>query len=116
MADQVDSTQLKELNVSNSQRDSQSMVTQTDGQYKSQEDPHGQNQQQLTTRANMEPSATVKFTLLPMKQVVTFALSLKMSIKDVKEQFSAELKTNPKFIKFFSENDGKLTRCTTKIL
>jgi hypothetical protein len=109
MADQVDSTQLKELNVSNTQRDSQSMVTQTDhvnAQHNNQDDPHTQSQQ-LTTRANMEPSATVKFTLLPMKQVVTFALSLKMSIKDAKEQFSAELKTNPKYIKFFSENDGK---------
>ena len=78
--------------------------TQRDG------DSKNQNSDRLTTRANLEPSATVKFTLLPMKQVVTFALSIRMLIKDMREQFSAELKANPNYVRFFTENDGKILK------
>lgn len=98
---------LEDLNPTGSARESTTTNTQTDQQVKL-DDPVQQPQQQaqLTTRANMEPSATVKFTLLPMKHVVTFALSIKMPIRDVKEQLSSELKINSSFIKLFSENDG----------
>ena len=104
------SEQLLELHAPTNAPEKQSVVTQT-AESSHQASKHENNvaRPPLTTRANMEPSATVKFTLLPMKQVVTFALSIKMPIRDVKEQFSTELKANPKFIKFYSENDGEQT-------
>lgn len=62
-----------------------------------------------TTRANLEPSATVKFVLMPMNQVVTLACSLRMTIGELKEQFSIDLKIDQKYLEFMhaSLNDSK---------
>ena len=51
-----------------------------------------------TTRANLEPTATVKFILMPMNQVVTLACSLRMTIAELKTQFSIDLKIDQKYL------------------
>ena len=63
-----------------------------------------------TTRANLEPSATVKVVLLPMNQVVTLACSLRMTIGELRVQFSIDLKIEPQYLQFIhasSTNDTK---------
>jgi hypothetical protein len=101
MSEQENNPQLTELSSSKPAGEAfSSIVTQTE-----ESNNYNVEDKQLKTRANLEPSATVKFTLLPIKQVVTFALSIKMSLINVKEQFSAELKADPKNIIFYSEND-----------
>ena len=52
------------------------------------------------TKANLEPSATVKFVLMPMNQVVTLACSIRMSIRELKAQFASELKIDQQFLEF----------------
>ena len=59
-----------------------------------------------TTKANLEPTATVKFMLLPSKQVVTRACSLKMTIGEIRNQFSVDLKIDKSYLKFM-KFDGK---------
>lgn len=58
-----------------------------------------------TTRANLEPSATVKFNLMPMNQVVTLACSLKTHIKDLKSQLSTDLKMNSTHLQIIHEKN-----------
>ena len=59
------------------------------------------------TRANLEPSATVKFVLLPMNQVVTLACSLRMTFKELKNQFSKDLRMDPHHLVFIDGKDRK---------
>lgn len=69
----------------------------------------GHHDAPVSIRANLEPSATVKFTLMPMNQVVTLAYPLKMLVKDLKNQISSDLKMDPKHLQFFNQksNDRK---------
>ena len=59
------------------------------------------------TRANLEPSATVKFVLMPMNQVVTLACSLRMTFKELRNQFSKDLKMDPHHLTFSNGKDRK---------
>lgn len=61
-----------------------------------------------TTKANLEPSATVKFVLAPMNQVVTLACPLRMTIKELKLQFSSELKVDEEYLEFTHSTEKKV--------
>ena len=56
------------------------------------------------TKANLEPSATVKFVLMPMNEVVTLACSLRMTIDELKTQFSSELKIDKQYLELVHSN------------
>jgi hypothetical protein len=56
------------------------------------------NMETPATKANLEPSATVKFNLMPMNQIVTLACSLKMTFKEIKAQLALDLKMNPQHL------------------
>jgi hypothetical protein len=58
------------------------------------------------TRANLEPSATVKFVLMPFNQVVTLACSLRSTIKELKAQFAQDLKIEEKYLEFIYSNES----------
>ena len=61
-----------------------------------------------TTKANLEPSATVKFVLMPMNQVVTLACPLRMTIQELKAQFASELKVDKQYLEFVhTTNESK---------
>jgi hypothetical protein len=62
------------------------------------------------TRANLEPSATVKFVLIPMNQVVTLACSLRMTFRELKNQFSKDLKMDPQHLVFINGKDRKMLK------
>lgn len=59
-----------------------------------------------TTRANLEPSATVKYLLEPSKQVITLACSLKMHVKNLREQIASHLKMDPTYVKLLLHDAG----------
>ena len=70
----------------------------------------GQHMPQATTpatRANLEPSATVKFVLVPMNQVVTLACSLRMTFRELRQQFSSDLKMDAQHLTFINGKDRK---------
>ena len=53
-----------------------------------------------TTRANLEPSVTVSFQLIPLNQIVTMAYPLNSTIKELKENFARELKMSQSHLIF----------------
>ena len=65
------------------------------------------------TRANLEPSATVKFVLVPMNQVVTLACSLRMTFKELRQQFATDLKMDPQHLAFSNGKDRKYPKLSS---
>jgi hypothetical protein len=63
----------------------------------------------VSTKANLEPSATVKFVLMPLGQVVTLAKPLKTRINDFLTQFSNELKIEQEFLQIIHSVTSKST-------
>jgi hypothetical protein len=63
------------------------------------------NMETPATKANLEPSATVKFNLIPMNQIVTLACSLKMTVKEIKSQLALDLKMNPQHLQIIYEKN-----------
>ena len=63
-----------------------------------------------TTKANLEPSATVKFVLMPMNQVVTLACPLRMTIQELKAQFASELKVDKHHLEFIHSTNESNTK------
>jgi hypothetical protein len=61
-----------------------------------------------TTQANIEPTATVKFVLIPQGQIVTLACLLKTSIGELRLQFAEILKMEPHQLKFLDTNESNL--------
>lgn len=69
-----------------------------------------------TTKANLEPSATVKFVLMPMNQVVTLACPLRMTIQELKAQFASELKVDKQYLEFVhTTNESKWTNISFRM-
>lgn len=75
---------------------------------KTQTDDHQNHSQTPATRANLEPSASVKFILMPMNQVVTLACSLSTPLNELKVQFSKDLKMAAEHINFFDSKNRKI--------
>jgi hypothetical protein len=102
---------LEEIRKSSDSKNTVTAKTQTDSNNNNSNGnndmPSASTNQTPATRANLEPSATVKFVLLPMNQVVTLACSLRMSIKELKAQFSYDLKMNPQHLQFIHGKDSK---------
>ena len=100
---------LEEIRKSSASKNSVTAKTQTDNSNNNNNDmPASQATNQTpATRANLEPSATVKVVLLPMNQVVTLACSLRMSIKELKAQLSNDLKMNPQHLQIIHGKDSK---------
>lgn len=85
----------------NNEEDEQEEEEEDQQQQQQQDDNNQMNASATpTTRANLEPTATVKFVLMPMNQVVTLACSLRMSIAELKIQFSIDLKIDQKYLQF----------------
>ena len=101
---------LEEIRKSSASKNSVTAKTQTDTSISNNNNdmPASQSTNQTpATRANLEPSATVKVVLLPMNQVVTLACSLRMSIKELKAQLSNDLKMNPQHLQIIHGKDSK---------
>ncbi len=62
------------------------------------------------TKANLEPSATVKFVLMPLNEVVTLACPLKVTISELREQFASELKVEPQYLVFIHSSSKTESR------
>lgn len=62
-----------------------------------------------STKANLEPSATVKFVLMPFGQVVTLARPLKTTIGAFILQFSNDLKIAADYLQVVHSVTSKLT-------
>jgi hypothetical protein len=94
---------LKELKRAMGQEnvESSSIKTQTDDHYTN-------RLQTPATRANLEPSASVKFILMPMNQVVTLACSLSIPLNELRAQFSKDLKMAAEHINFFDSKNRKI--------
>lgn len=61
-----------------------------------------------TTRANLEPSATVKYLLEPSNQVITIACSLKTRVGELREQLAAQIKMQSNNIKLLIHDEGTI--------
>ena len=61
-----------------------------------------------TTRANLEPTATVKFNLISINQVITKAYSLNTPMKELRKDLSNNLKMHPELLLLVHENNRKL--------
>ena len=55
-------------------------------------------QNSIATKSNVEPSATVKFVLMPLGQVITLAKPLTTQINDFLLQFSNDLKIESDYL------------------
>ncbi len=77
----------------------------TNQSVKIQTEKMGDEMDSIGTPANLEPSATVKFILMPMNQVVTLACSLRMTVRDLKTQLSADLKMHPQHLQISHEKN-----------
>ncbi len=62
-----------------------------------------------TTRANLEPTATVKFHLISINQVITKAYSLSTHLKELKKDLSSNLKMHPDHLMLIHENNRKFS-------
>ena len=69
-----------------------------------------QNSNSIATKANLEPSATVKFVFMPIGQVVTLAKPLTTQIYEFIVQFSNDLKIEAEFLQIIHSASSKLTK------
>lgn len=60
-----------------------------------------------TLSTHTDPNVTVKFVLLPMNQIITFAYPINILVKDLKAKISADLKMEPKNLKFYIHHDDR---------
>jgi len=100
---------LKELKRTTDQQNVESTSIKTQTEY------HHNHAQTPATRANLEPSASVKFILVPMNQVVTLACSLSIPLNELKAQFSKDLKMAAEHINFFDSKNRKIS-CFSRLL
>lgn len=59
-----------------------------------------QTEGQNNSSVKQEPNSTIKFLLLPINQIVTFAYPISLQIKELKAKISTELKMEPQNLKF----------------
>lgn len=97
MAKMTEENDLKEINKSTQPQVDAGTSTSLQNQTEDQNDP----------TVKQEPNSTIKFLLLPINQIVTFAYPISLQIKDLKSKISVEFKMEPNNLKFSLPDENR---------